>query len=140
MFPILLFFILFICLFSCTKTTYVLNNSKLYLLTQKQWIVDSIYSNYNKSNAGTLVYSRGSINNIQDYSTNRVVFWPDGKQDFFTQGTYNSYLWSFTGPDSTEILVINTTQDYARILKLDPTHLTLYDSTNSALAKYIYFP
>ena len=131
---------------SCSKTktvtvTKILTDSSvLGFLTEKQWISDSVYINYTGPNSGTLVYARGSNNNLQDYNTVRVLFWKDGAQDFFWNGTYNQYQWSFTGSDSSNILILHPAPDYARILKLNANYLTIYDSTFSGLAVYIYKP
>jgi hypothetical protein len=123
-----------------TKTITVTDNSVLHLLTEKQWISDSVYSNYTGPNTGTLVYVRGGNNNTQDLTTVRVIFWKDGAQDFFWNGAYSQFQWSFTGTDSANILIKNPSNDYGRILKLNANYLTIYDSTGSGLAVYIYKP
>lgn len=123
-----------------TVVKYAINNSTLFLFTEKQWIVDSVFANYTGPNTGSLVYARGGGSNTQDYSTNRLVFWPDGTEDFFVGATYGSFPWSFKSPDSTLLLIINTASDYARIKALSTNHLTLYDSTNNALVFYAYKP
>src|SRR5579872_4143498 len=99
---ILLFFLVVIILSSCTKTVtktvtvtdtvtkttidtvvkYAVNNSVLFLFTGKQWIVDSVFANYTGPATGTLVYARGGSSNTQNYDGNRLVFWPDGTEDF----------------------------------------------------------
>ena len=123
-----------------TVVNYATNNSTLYLLTERQWIPDSVYFNYTGPNTGTLVYVKGGNNNSQDYSGNQLVFWPDGTEDFFTAGSYGLFPWSFASTDSTLLLIINTASDYARIEKLNTTSLTLYDSTNTSLVFYAIKP
>lgn len=116
--------------------TYPISN----LLLGKQWIVDSLYHNYTGSNTGTLVYARGGSSNTQNLDDAIVVMWPDGGQLFFLNGVYYNYTYSFQNSDSTELLIHNPNVDYARIVNLTETHLTVYDSTNSALSYYVYKP
>jgi len=116
--------------------TYPISN----LLLGKQWIVDSLYQNYNASNPGTLVYVRGGTNNTQNLDNAIVIMWPDGGQLFFYNGTYYNYTYTFQNSDSTELLIHNPNPDYARIVDLTNDHLTIYDSTNSALSYYVYKP
>jgi hypothetical protein len=124
-----------------TVTKIAVNNSTLFLFTSKRWIVDSVYTNYTGANSGTLVYAKGNFNHTSiDYSTISGVFWPDGTTYYFTGATYTPYTWSFTNSDSTEILVVNTAQDYGRILSLSTNYLVLYDSTNTSLVHYAYEP
>ncbi|HEY5370702.1 MAG TPA: hypothetical protein VIJ75_17085 [Hanamia sp.] len=152
---LLLFFVSFAIFSSCTKTVtitntitktdtltqFVTNNSILNLLTSKQWIPDSVYTNYTGPNTGTLVYVRGANNNTKNLDADRFTFWPDGSQDWFINGAYYSYSWSFVSTtDSTKLLINNTAADYARILTLTSNYLTLYDSTNSGLAHYAFKP
>jgi hypothetical protein len=106
----------------------------------KQWIVDSLYQNYNGSTPGTLVYSRGGSNNTQNLDDAIVIMWPDGGQLFYYNGSYYNYSYTFQNSDSTELLIHNPNVDYARIVDLTETHLTIYDSTNSALSYYVYKP
>ena|SRR5664279_119227 len=135
---------------SCTKTetvtdtllvtqhviTYPIAN----LLLGKQWIVDSLFQNYTASSPGTRVYARGGSNNTQNLDNAIVVMWPDGGQLFFYNGAYYNYTYSFRNSDSTELLIHNPNVDYARIVDLTTNHLTIYDSTNSALSYYEYKP
>lgn len=116
--------------------TYPISN----LLFGKQWIVDSLFHNYNGSNPGTLVYSRGGTNNTQNLDDAIVVMWPDGGQLFYYSGAYSNYTYTFQNSDSTELLIHNPNVDYARIVDLTSNHLTIYDSTNSALSYYEYKP
>jgi hypothetical protein len=122
------------------------DTSTLGLLTAKQWIMDSIYYNHNGAGTGTLVYARGRSNNTVNADGVRVVFWMDGSEDNFSvSGTYLPLQWSFVNGDSSEIYTppyptYVPNGDYGRIVKLDVTHLTLYDSTNSALDIFIYKP
>ena len=90
--------------------------SILSLFTDKQWIADTVYSNYTGPGTGSLVY----------------VFGSNGSGGI----AYQPYTWSFINSDSTiyETVGINGSPTYiARILKLDSTHLTVYDSTSQAL-------
>jgi hypothetical protein len=110
------------------------------LFLEKQWIVDSLYQNYTGSNTGTLVYARGGSGNTQNLDDAIVVMWPDGGQLFHLNGNYYNYTYSFLNADSTALLIHNPNPDYARIVNLTATHLTIYDSTNSALSYYVYKP
>ena len=116
--------------------TYPISN----VLLGKQWIVDSLYENYNGSNPGTLVYVRGGSGNVQNLDNYIVILWPDNTQFFVVNGLNTTYTYSFQNSDSTELLLHNPTADYARIVNLTDTHLTIYDSTNSALSYYVYKP
>jgi hypothetical protein len=116
--------------------TYPISN----VLLGKQWIVDSLYENYNGSNPGTLVYVRGGSGNIQNLDNYIVILWPDNTQFFIVNGINTTYTYSFQNSDSTELLLNNPGADYARIVNLTATHLTVYDSTNSALSYYVYKP
>ena len=116
--------------------TYPISN----VLLSKQWIVDSLYENYNGSNPGTLVYVRGGSGNVQNLDNYIVILWPDGTQFFINNGSNTTYTYTFQNSDSTELLLNNPTADYARIVNLTNTHLTIYDSTNSALSYYVYKP
>jgi hypothetical protein len=116
--------------------TYPISN----VLLGKQWIVDSLYENYNGSNPGTLVYVRGGSGNVQNLDNYIVILWPDNTQFFIVNGSNTTFTYSFQNSDSTELLLNNPTADYARIVNLTNTHLTIYDSTNSALSYYVYKP
>jgi hypothetical protein len=116
--------------------TYPISN----LLLGKQWIVDSLFHNYTGPNTGTLVYARGGTSNTQNLDDAIVVMWPDGGQLFYYNGAYSNYTYTFQNSDSTELLIHNPNPDYSRILDLTATHLTVYDSTNSALSYYEYKP
>jgi hypothetical protein len=118
----------------------VTDNSVAELLMGKQWIVDSLFNGYTASSKGTLVYSRGAANNIQNLDNFIVIMWPDGTQFFANSGTYATYTYSFKSADSLNLLINNTKADYARIVELNANHLTIYDSTNSALSYYDYKP
>jgi hypothetical protein len=116
----------------CNKT--VATPSVMSLLTGKQWKLDSAYSGYTTPGSGTLIYARGGSNNSINVDNLREVFWSDGQYDVFDNaGNYGSSKWSFTSIDSNLIRTIGGYTDYARVLKLDATHLNLYDSTNSVL-------
>jgi len=155
---ILLAFASFIALSSlpsCSKDTVTVikndtllikDNSTLTLFTEKQWIFDTVYFNYTGAGTGNLVYARGGNSNTVNLDNARGVFWKDGTEDDFTyNGVYLPLHWSFVNGDSSEIYsppypTYLPNGDYARILKLDATHLTFYDSTNSALDIFIYKP
>jgi hypothetical protein len=110
------------------------------LLMGRQWIVDSLFNGYTATSKGTLVYSRGAQNNTQNLDNYIVIFWPDGTQFFANSGSYFTYTYSFKSADSLNLLINNTKADYARIVELNAKHLTIYDSTNSALSYYDYKP
>jgi hypothetical protein len=116
--------------------TYPISN----LLLGKQWIVDSLFENYNGTNPGTLVYKRGGTGNVQNLDNYIVILWPDGTQFFINNGSYITYTYTFQNSDSTELLLHNPNADYARIVDLTNTRLTIYDSTNSALSYYEFKP
>jgi hypothetical protein len=124
-----------------TLTKYLpFSSSVAGLLFGKQWIVDSLFENYNGSGQGTLVYKRGAAGNIQNLDNFVVIMWPDGTQTFANGGSYVTYSYTFRSADSTNLLINNTTADYARIVYLTTNNLTIYDSTNSALSYYVYKP
>jgi hypothetical protein len=123
-----------------TLVQYVQNNSVANLLMGRQWIVDSLFINYTASSKGTIVYSRGGSGNLQNLDNYIVIFWPDGTQFFANSGSYATYTYSFRSADSLNLLINNTKADYARIVELSAKHLTIYDSTNSALSYYDYKP
>ena len=129
---------------SCSKTDTVVkivaDSSVAERLMGKQWIVDSLFNGYTATTKGTLVYSRGSSNNLQNLDNYIVIMWPDGTQFFANSGSYATYTYSFKSADSLNLLINNTKADYARIVTLDAKHLTIYDSTNSALSYYDYKP
>src|ERR1700722_1692342 len=137
---------------SCTKTNTVIKAptpSLMELLTGKQWIYDSVYTNYTGPNTGTVVYARGGASNTYMRDDARFVFWSDGYEDTFDAATptagYEVQKWEFINPaDSTQLYypVYNqiATPDYQRIIKLDATHLSLYDSTYLALDIFEYQP
>jgi hypothetical protein len=119
------------------------DNSKLGLLANKQWILDSVYNNYTGPGTGTLIYARGSNSNSINYDKVRSVYWRGGGADAYNSaGTYFSYNWKLTNSDSTSLLISNgnTPLYYARILNLTASRLTVYDSTSSALDIQIYKP
>jgi hypothetical protein len=126
-----------------TVTKLISDNTVAGLLMGRQWIVDSLFNNYNPTittTKGTLVYSRGASNNIQNLDNYIVIFWPDGTQIFANSGSYATYTYSFRSADSLNLLINNTSADYARIVELNSKHLTIYDSTNAALSYYDYKP
>jgi len=135
---ILLIFLSYVS--SCTKKTETKPESVANRLFEKQWIVDSLFNNYTGSNTGTLVYVRGGSNNSQNLDDAIVVMLPNGQQQFHFNGADYNYTYSFQNSDSTELLIHNPNADYARIVNLTDTHLTVYDSTHSALSYYVYKP
>ena len=143
---VLILFVFQMPISSCTKTetktdTVIVKVTPISsLLLGKQWIVDSLFQNYTGSNPGTRVYARGGTNNTQNLDDAIVVMWPDGGQLFFYNGIYYNYTYTFRNSDSTELLIHNPAADYARIVNLTNDHLTIYDSTNSALSYYKYKP
>ena len=126
-----------------TLRTVFTDNSTLGLLTRKQWILDTVFNNYTGPGTGTLVYARGSGSNTFDFSLSRTIFWLGWNLDTYNSiGDYYPYTWSFNGSDSTAILMKRSGQPtyHGKILKLDATHLTIFDSTNNALDIQIYKP
>jgi hypothetical protein len=142
----------FICI-SCSKETTTVrvtthdtvtanDTSVLGLLTQKQWQLDSLYYNYTGPGTGTLEYARGGSSNIQNLDNLRDIYWPDGTTEYFdNSGTYSAGTWTIVDVDST-VLHLTTPGGpiHAKILKLDKTHYTAFDSTNHALNIQIYKP
>lgn len=119
------------------------DTSKLALLTRKQWVLDSVYTGYTGPGTGTLVYARGASNNNFDYNLVRSIYWLGGNLDNFNSiGAHYAWTWQFTNTDSTTFSVTNSQIGtyQAKILKLNKTHLTVYDITNSALDIQVYKP
>jgi len=119
-----------------TLRTVFNDTSKMGLVTCKQWIEDTAIGNYSGPGTGTLLYARGSQNNINNYDLVRAVYWSVGNEDFFsTDGSHYSYNWIFANSDSTSLLVSsgNNIAYKAKILKLDATHLVVFDSTYNTL-------
>ena len=117
------------------------DNSVASRLMGKQWIVDSLYHNYtsaNPSDLGTRIYARGASNNQQDLDAYIEMFWSDGQQYFVnpTINLYAVYTFSFLSSDSLNLVINNPQPDYARLVTLTSTHMTTYDSTNSAISFY----
>lgn len=126
-----------------TLRTVFNDTSKLGLLTRKQWILDTVYNGYTGPGTGALVYARGAANNTYNFDLVRSIYWLGGNEDNFNSiGAHYAWTWQFTSTDSTSFSVTNpqigTYQ--AKILKLDATHLTVYDITNSALDIQILKP
>src|SRR5258708_7211801 len=92
----------------------VSNTSLSSLLMGRQWIVDSLFNGYTATSKGTLVYSRGAQNNLQNLDNFIVIFWPDGTQFFANSGSYFTYTYSFKSADSLNLLINNAKADYAR--------------------------
>ena len=129
------------CSKTVTDTVYIPFSSTVSgLLLGKQWIVDSLYQNYSASKPGTLVYARGGSGNTQNLDNYVVIFWPDNTQTFANGNSYIIYPFTYKSADSTNLLIKNPNDDYARIVKLTSNYLTIYDSTNSALSYYVYKP
>lgn len=126
-----------------TLRTVFTDNSTLGLITRKQWILDTVLNNYTGPGTGTLVYARGSGSNTYNFDQVRTIYWTGGNQDGYNSiGAYYPYTWKFNGSDSTAFVSSSTTFGafHAKILKLDATHLTVFDSTNNALDVQIYKP
>jgi hypothetical protein len=150
LFVIAAFVLIVISSSSCKKETVtktvVVNDtvnitpSIMSLFTQKQWQNDTLYYNYTGVGTGTLEYARGGSSNILNEDDSRVEFWIDGNADAFDgAGNYVSWSWSFNSNDSTNLILITTGGvTHTKILKLDATHLTYYDSTNLALDVLTY--
>ena len=142
--------ILIFVFLSCKKdvtTNVALPTSKMGLLTAKQWIFDTVYMNYTGPGTGKLIYARGANNNTVNYDQARFVYWPDGIEDdfnFISTMTWTPITWSFSNADSTTLYYPSiaplTVPVYERILLLNNTHVTFYDSTNSRLDIAIYKP
>jgi hypothetical protein len=125
-----------------TDTLITTDTSVLGLLTQKQWELDTLYYNYTGPGTGTLEYARGGSSNLINEDNLRDIYWPDGSTDYFdNSGTYSTGTWTIVDVDST-VLHITTPGGpiHAKILKLDKTHYTSFDSTNHALNIQIYKP
>src|SRR5436190_16505533 len=58
-----------------TLRTVFTDNSTLGLLTRKQWILDTVLTNYTNPGTGTIVYARGSNNNTFNYDLVRTIYW-----------------------------------------------------------------
>lgn len=126
-----------------TLRTVFTDCSTMGLLTRKQWIIDTAIGNYSGPGTGTLLYARGSYNNVFNYDLVRSVYWVGGNEDTFNSiGAYYPYTWKLTNADSTALLILNgnTVAYRAKILKLDAKHLTIFDSTNNTLDINIYKP
>lgn len=127
----------------------IIPTSTLGLITAKQWINDTLYSNYTGTpGSGTLVYARGSAGNTYNLDNEVFIYWPDGNADILNPPNssvdYFSEPWSFIGADSTELFYPATPMRsfavYQRILRLDETHFNLYDSTDHSLVILKYLP
>jgi hypothetical protein len=116
------------------------SNTVANLFLSKQWIVDSLYQNYTASTPGNLVYARGGSGNTQNLDNFIVIMWPDGTQYFSNGSSFVNYSFTFRTADSLNLLINNTSADYARIVKLTTNYMVIYDSTNSALSYYVYKP
>jgi len=124
------------------------DNSILSLFTAKQWIYDTAIANYTGPGTGSLTYVRGGTNNVVDFDNTRYVYWPDGNSDIFDVPLFPTYLtgtWSFVQNDSTMLYFpanppLNAEPVYMRILAIDQTHCTIYDSTQQGYNVYIVKP
>ena len=108
--------------------------STLSLLTGKQWELDSVFNNYTGPGTGTLVYVRGAPSNTHNFDSYFAAFTIDGDLWQIENGTYYLSKWNFVNSDSALYKVVSTTNvtAYGRILKLNATNLTVYDSTGNA--------
>ena len=108
-------------------------------LTAKQWQFDSVYTSYNGSGGGQLLYARGSMTNFQNFDTAHLIFNTNGTTDVYgfpAAGHYQT-SYGFSSGDSTLLVFpvsayFSKTQ-YQRILDLSSTNLKLYDSTMGML-------
>ena len=126
-----------------TLRTVFNDTSRLGLLTRKQWVLDTVLNSYTGPGTGTLMYARGGSNNVYNYDLVRSIYWVGGTQDAFDNtGTNHPYGWKFTNSDSTALSILNgnATIFHLKILKLDATHFTIYDSVNNILDVQIYKP
>jgi hypothetical protein len=110
------------------------------LLTGKQWQIDTLYYSYTGPGTGTLQYARGGSSNLTNGDDDRLIFWRDGASDAFAGGNFYAWSWSMYSNDSTALILVTGGTVHTKILKLDATHLTYYDSTNQALDVLGYKP
>lgn len=105
--------------------------SKLELLTQRTWIYDEYYRNYNSSSTN-LIYKRGKANNPMNLDNNRVTFSGDGTYVEYNElGETINGTWHFLN-NETEIQVMNPINTYTSSIKLlDEDHFNWLDPSNS---------
>lgn len=110
--------------------------SKLSLLTQKQWIYDELYLNYNGV-SGTLLYKRGvTVDPVHDGEID--IFWPDGTahQIFSNTSTVTFWTWKFLDKDSTRFSTTTSSSTNPSIIQvLDSLHFQYYDTLHHILGK-----
>jgi hypothetical protein len=151
--PSLLLFVLYTTFSSCNKDTQVTKTitdtvtvtptpSILSLLTGKQWIFDTLYSNYTGPGTGTVQYARGASGNIQDLDNAVGFSWPDGTDLYIdNNGNYVPGTWSIDDIDSTNLIESSYGgTSRGKILKLDATHFNFFDSTHNLLNIQVYKP
>lgn len=132
--------------YSCQKETVssTQKSSVMSLLTAKQWIFDSMYTNYTGTGTGILSFSRAGNIITVNVSNYRYAYWPQMYVDMFTPTGYLQQPWAFTSADSNVLYYVPTSfrsfPVYQRIIKLDNSHLTVYDSTSSQLDIFIIKP
>ena len=114
----------------------------LSLLTGKQWELDTVYWSYTGPGTGTLVYTRGGSNNVEDLDAYYTTYTAQGDFWCVENGTYYTAQWIFLNSDSASYKEVSPGFGtvYARILALGATNLKVYDSTNSALDIEILAP
>jgi len=125
-----------------TDTLNVSDNSQMGLLTQKQWVVDTLYYNFTGPGTGTLEYARGASHNLINEDNIRNAYWRDGTADYFdNSGNFQPNItWSFRSNDSTALLINSTILLHGKILRLDATHYNLFDSTSHVEDVEVYKP
>jgi len=126
-----------------TLRTVFNDTSILGLITRKQWILDTVITNYTGVGTGTLVYARGATNNTFNYDQVRTIYWAGWNLDGYNSiGNYYPYTWHFNGNDSTSFVVTSTIFPTvrAKIWKLDATHFNSYDSVSHTINVQIFKP
>jgi hypothetical protein len=132
---VLVILILFIICPGCIKENKTITPPTYSLsLIAQEWETDSLYYNYT-SGTPILEYARGGSSNILNYDNSRATFMSDGNINVYDNlGNFESWSWSLSPTDSTALTIVTTGGTvHTRILRLDATHLTYYDSTNNAL-------
>ncbi len=117
------------------KDTITTGPSILSMLTGKQWELDTVYWNYTGPGTGSLIYARGGTGNAEDFDSWYNTFTIDGFFWAVENSTYLSGQWNFINSESNTYVnnLSGYGADYARILKLTDSTMTVYDSTGTAL-------
>ena len=147
---ILLFFTVIFCsvfysFTSCNNSSKIPNKpiksfksdgSVINLMTQKQWIFDTIMTYYSGPGTGVLLYVRGR-DTTSIYAACRFVYWPDGTEDAFNVpglGAYSQVNWRFPNNDSSKLFYPDLENPvYQDILFLDQNHFRVYDHKSQTL-------